>query len=45
MELSKLVAEQEQQVEEKFEQLEVKQTQFDEINESYENNIRSVLSL
>ncbi len=39
MELSKLVSDEENQVEELFEKLEVTQTQLDEINESYEQKI------
>jgi len=42
MELSKLVSDEEQQVEEAFEELEIAQTELDEINESYENKINEL---
>lgn len=42
MELSKLVSEQETEVEEKFEALEISQNKLDEINEQYEQKIASL---
>jgi len=43
MELSKLVSSQEAEVEDKFEELEVHQTELDEINEGYEKKISDLL--
>jgi len=42
MELSKLVSDEEKQVEDAFEELEVAQTELDEINESYDTKIDSL---
>lgn len=42
MELSKLVSDEEQQVEDAFEELETVQTELDEINESYENKMQEL---
>ena len=42
MELSKLVSDEENQVEEMFEALEVAQTELDEINEEYEMKIKEL---
>jgi ATP-binding cassette, subfamily F, member 3 len=39
MELSKLVSDEEKQVEDAFEELEVAQTELDEINEEYEQKM------